>query len=278
MKIPLILVVLFIGVGALSAEDQARAKTTAGVEPLENPVWAGENNAGDTSWAGEYLLKYHLGGMKMNLNPKMRFTCDDYGCLGLMDQNHGSLTWSNGILHLTFDLKNDGPWYAGKNNEFIPVPWGERHYLIPSDEIVQFCNRVNQGRDQVLFFLREGDEKKPANGLPKIPEAFKPYLLKKPVEARIVSVGTFTNGLTRADWKFKEIPITINAGKSQGLLPSMELWATGEHFFGRLEIQVVSDNESVCIVDGVEEEIPQLKVVSVSSLAPWNKLKKESAK
>jgi hypothetical protein len=53
----------------------------------------------------------------------------------------------------------------------IPVEWGQRKYLIPAEEITDFCYEVKQGWEPRTFsagsfYLREEDWDKPARGVP----------------------------------------------------------------------------------------------------------------
>lgn len=170
-------------------------------------------------WAGEY---YSGDGLGVNISvvvaPKCGYLYEWRGCLGLYDRNYGPIACANGILQLTFRLpKRESS--GGIADELIVVRWGPRHYLIPADEMVRFCNAVNDGtepRDDIHGFhlLRRGDEAKTATGFPTVPDEFKDYVLAHPVEAEIVAIGERTGDKTI---------VILNRGKQHGLLPGMEL-------------------------------------------------------
>jgi hypothetical protein len=66
-----------------------------------------------------------------------------------------------------------------------PISWGSRRYLIPADDLVDFCNSINGGREprtgsHGFHLLRRGDEKKKVTLFPKVPDEYKQYLLAKP--------------------------------------------------------------------------------------------------
>lgn len=112
----------------------------------------------------------------------------------------------------------------------MPVKWGTRLYLIAENELLQFCNAANAGIEPRggdddpdyspflrgayfgSFYLRDGDEKKKAEGEPQLPEEFRRFLLKKPVNGTLLSVG---GGQGEA---------VVNVGAREGLRKGMLLF------------------------------------------------------
>jgi hypothetical protein len=105
------------------------------------------------------------------------------------------------------------------------VRWGERHYLIPDSEIIEFCYDIHTSHEPRYAFgwgrylLRLGDWKKEVTGKPELPEEFMPHLLDKPVNAVLVSV-TFGENQS-----YKTVNVVLNKGTKDGLLPGMKLCA-----------------------------------------------------
>ncbi len=59
-------------------------------------------------------------------------------------------------------------------NNFVPVRWGDRRYLIPEKERLLFCSAVNQGAvprymRRGPFSLRDADRRKAPEALPEVP-------------------------------------------------------------------------------------------------------------
>lgn len=229
-------------------------------------------------WAGEY---YEGDGLGINITLIMAaeagFMFEWHGCLGLYDRNYGSILETNGEVHLSFAYENVRKGFRGIAPAFVPVRWGSRHYLIPTDDITGFCNEINQGSEPRKisygsYLLQLGDERLPVKGLPEIPAAYRGYLLSKPVEATIVSVGKFTLRPSVADWKFKDTPVTLDAGTNQGLLPGMELrvvnltngWRTARI------IEAQADKSNALMVDDEEDEDPKVGW-RLSTRWPWVK-------
>lgn len=170
-------------------------------------------------WAGEYYSGDGLGvNISLAVAPKSGYLYEWRGCGGLYDRNYGPVACTNDRLQLTSRLpKRESS--GGIADELIPVRWGSRQYLIAPDEIVGFCNAVNDGtepRDDIhgLHLLRRGDEAKTATGFPTVPDEFKDYLLARPIEAEIIKVEAWTDEKTI---------IMLNRGKTHGLRPGMEL-------------------------------------------------------
>jgi hypothetical protein len=253
-----------------SAERQAKSKRQAilqEIEKLQGHQWAGEYYAGDGLGVNTSLVAAPASG----------YVFEWHGCLGLYDRNYGAVAWTNDRIRLSFAFENHRKGFQGIAPEFIPILWGSRHYLIPSDELVGFCNDINQGREprddsHGSYLLRQGDEKKVASGFPKVPDEYRQYLLAKPIEASIIAVGKYTTRPSAVDWKFKDTPVTIDAGTHQGLHVGMEL----------VVIEPQNKVESVCItkadetrseavmVQTGEEELGPKVGWRLSTQAPWN--------
>ncbi|MCL2743848.1 MAG: hypothetical protein FWE67_08355, partial [Planctomycetaceae bacterium] len=178
----------------------------------------------DHPWAGRY---YHGNGLGANvmltLAPKNGFTITWFGCMGLYDQNHGTVEWNEDSVKFSFAFGMESGYIGNYAAEYKPIRWGNRLYLIPTSEIIAFCNAVNSGNEprkgvNGFFFLQWGDEKKEVKGKPELPEKFMPYLLDKPVDAAIVSIKDTQEkkGATIAT-------VVVNKGKADGLLPGMQL-------------------------------------------------------
>lgn len=220
---------LFLGItGSAWAEQDGRlsesnqAMITAKRQKIENEI----AQLKDHPWAGQY---YHGDGFGTNvtltLSPENGFTVTWFGCLGLYDQNHGTVDWDKSRIKLSFAFDMAKGYTGRYASEYRPIRWGERLYLIPTDEIIEFCNAINS-RDEPrmgihgFFLLRGGGEKKEAKGKPELPEEFMPYLLDEPVKAKIVSV----NKDIQESRLGKVVTVFVDKGKKDGLLPGMELY------------------------------------------------------
>jgi hypothetical protein len=229
-------------------------------------------------WAGEYYEGDGLGeNVSLILAPKSGFLFEWHGCLGLYDRNYGAVTSDKGKLHLAFTFPNTREGFQGIAQEFIPIAWGERKYVIPSDDIIGFCNEVNEGSEPRkgswgTYLLRRGDEKKEVKGFPIVPPEFKPYLLDRPIEVEIISVGKHTTRPSVCEWKFKDTPVVLNRGTKQGLLKGMELHVVKpKNVVESVKITKTDEERSEGVVTqiGEKEAGPQIGW-QVSTRLPWH--------
>jgi hypothetical protein len=271
---------LFLAVAASGADaDQAKrsAATEAAAKAQRKAILSEIQKLPDHDWAGEYYAGDGLGvNTTLALAPGAGFVFEWHGCLGLYDRNYGTVTATNGVIRLACAFENQQKGFQGIAPALVPIAWGSRHYLVPATEVIDFCNSVNDGGEprtdmHGTFFLRTGDEKKAVAGLPQVPAAFRGYLLVKPVEATIIRVGSSTTRPSVADWKFKDTPVTLDAGTNAGLRVGMELVVTEpSNMVESVRISKVTADraEGVMTQIGEEEPGPQMGW-RLSTQAPW---------
>lgn len=256
--------------GALSDGSQRIADTK------RKEILAEARRLRDHQWAGSY---YKGDGLAENVSftvaPRSGYVFEWHGCLGLYGLNYGTVAWTNGWIRLSFTFENK-PGFGGIAPEFVPIAWKSRHYLIAADDLVGFCNAVNQGREprsdvHGSYLLRDGDEKKAAAGFPEVPGRYRPYLLVKPIEAAIIAIGHYTTRPSITTWKFKDTPVTLDAGTNKGLLVGMELIVTSPGSTVesiRLTRVAAQQSEGVMVQAGEEEPGPKVGW-QLSTRAPW---------
>ena len=123
------------------------------------------------------------------------------------------------------------------------VSWSDRYYLIPPNRLLAFINSVNReitiesSRLKGLFFSRIGDERKSVGGLPQLPVYWENYLLKTPIEAKIIEIIE-KNGKVFAK---------IDKGNSSGLKVGMQI---GDDCAGisQNDFQIISINKTSSLV------------------------------
>jgi hypothetical protein len=224
-----------------TAEDRKHAVLVE-IKKLPNHAWAGDYYAGDGTGVNRFLA----------IAPQAGFVFEWRGCLGMYDRNYGKAEEVDGTLNLEFTFKNERKGLRGVAPALVPVAWGERRYLVPTGEMIDLCNAVNQGtepRDSKYgrFLLRVGDEKKKVRGLPEVPAEYKPYIVAKPITAKISSVGSIK---TRTDsdlkeFRRREVDVTIDAGRQSGVFVGMELSVTNpSHVLDDVTIAKVEETHS----------------------------------
>jgi hypothetical protein len=218
---------VLVAVGGLAAERKAmfseQAKQHA--QTLRQAIQAEIKTLGKHPWAGDYC---GMDGVSVILAPQAGYVYELHCCLGPSDRDYGAVSWSNDRLRLSFTWRQNRKGLPVAE-EMFPIAWGDRTYLIPAERIVDFCNRVNDGTEPRktrwgLDLLRAGDEAKSAEGIPVVPDAFKPYLLSQPIEVKIVGVVGVTERTDVRGRRVNEFSLILNRGRKHGLLAGMRLY------------------------------------------------------
>jgi hypothetical protein len=272
---------LFLVVGGVLADDgeakftDAAANTAKG---LRDKILAEVSGLKEHEWAGEYYAGDGLGvNTLLSVSPQFGYVFEWHGCLGVYDRNYGAVTLDKGRLQLAFSFPNVRKGFQGVAPAFVPVSWGSRHYLIPTDDVAGFCNQINQGTEPRMsvhgfYFLRRGDEKSVVAGAPKLPPEFQPYLLANPVETGIVTVGATTIHQGTGAVKYRKTAMTLDAGLSKGLREGMELIvSTPSDIFGSVRITRVEKDQSEAVMTQLGDDDPSPKAGwKLSTQAPWH--------
>jgi hypothetical protein len=235
----------------MNEQDAAERKVTESREKIAEEI----KTLGEHPWAGEYYKGDGLGvNISLSIAPKAGYSFQWRGCLGLYDQNYGAVAEKDGRLHLSFMLPNKRSELRGVTEELVPVTWGERKYLVPTNEFIEFCNQINCGREprdavHGRCLLRRGDEKKKVTGLPSVPKEFEPYLLKTPIETEIVAIGKPVLTPMGDDMVHVVFNVTLKHGKKAGVLPGMKLNVVRpENVFDDIEVKSVEDEKAEGVI------------------------------
>lgn len=273
--------IMCVSVVLAEERDEVRyteaAKKTA--EQLRKRIQAEATALTNHPWAGQYFYGDGLGvNVTLLLAPSAGYVFEWHGCLGLYDRNYGSVAAADGKIRLAFTYKNKREGFEGIAEEFFPVAWGERRYLIPTDDVIGFCNNVNDGTEPRnylygSYLLRDGDEKKAVSGSPALPEKYRSYLLAKPITVEIISVNSVATRPGASEWKMKETIVTLDAGKDKGLWKGMKMMVVKPaNVFQLAVITEIKDSTSQAVVTQfIEEESEPKKGWKLSTRFRWAK-------
>jgi hypothetical protein len=168
-----------------------------------------------------------------------RFTFKWHGCMGEYDSNLGRWEMDGDVLVLMPEKPNKREGFEGMNIRYVPVQWGQRHYLVDENEMPGFCAAAGQkdipgfnGIHGSDYVKRDGEELPPVEGRPAIPERFREFYEKGPIKADVVRI---------------EGKVVLNKGLTDRIKPGMLLAAEGHE---RIELKVLSvrEHESVAEV------------------------------
>ncbi len=175
-------------------------------------------------FSGSYYQGDGTGvNMTLDLHSDGTFSFVWTGCVGTYDQKSGHWSVLDGLIYLDVTEEAAETMPDSLSAIYRPVHWGPRTYLVPADELQDFCNQVNEGSEPRTdswgrTYLRRGDWSKSVSGRPELPQSAEPYLLQQPIRARIVT-------------RIGPTSVRINSGSQAGLLPGMVLYdQTGDSF------------------------------------------------
>lgn len=281
MKTCLAIQLALVIASGVGAADYDRAKHSASAEKTakarREKILAEVKRLDQHDWAGEYYAGDGLGvNTSIVIAPNAGYVFEWHGCLGLYDRNYGAVASTNGRLRLSFTFENQRAGFQGIAAELVPISWGQRRYLVPADDLVGFCNTINEGREprtgvHGFYLLRKGHEHKETSGFPKVPKEYESYLLTKPIEATIIAVGRHTTRPSVAEWKFKDTPVTLDAGTNKGLRIGMELVVIEpSQMFQSVKITKVESNQAEGTMAQIgENELGPKPGWRLSTEAPW---------
>lgn len=206
-------------------------------------------NSLNDEWAGEYYCGDRLGyNISLKIAPKNGFIFTHTGCMGLYGFNHGDVTVAGNLLRLNFTEPEGEIDNRDVTSELNTVRWGERHYLIATERMIDFCNAINNGFEPglylgSLFLHKKEDEKKKVTGEPLIPVQFREYLLKKPLRAEITEVLNHTV-FSEDIMKRNVTEVIVNIGTADGLKKGMELRVVKPDISSEIEITEVYEHSA----------------------------------
>ncbi len=246
----------------------AKANEVLGRVNSERKANAGKPDA--WPWTGQYYAGDGMGfNFRMAIAPKAGAVYWSEGCMGLYKVEYGSFEEKDGSIRLAFEKLE--PEEAGKDKGLhpvlIPLRWKNCRYLIPENEMIDFCNHVNSGSPYVSraarFFQHVDDKEGDSSEMPKVPPKYRPYLLKTPIDAEIAWIGK-TSVVERENcWppgKYRVTEVRLNRGKADGLLQEMRLYCDSP---SEIRIVDVSDSSARaeaadCLLEE-EEDTPEAK-------------------
>jgi hypothetical protein len=201
-------------------------------------------------WAGSYYRD--LGatwGESIIWEPKLGFaafrdTCSNGPRAWV---NYGETTYRDGVLTLSPERESTAEFVLDlPSKEFMPIKWGEQHWLVPTAKLALFAYAINahSGEEHEVAYLKSDDREKRQTSRPALPSQYQKLLGLRPINASIVEAGQSTDPY----WK---IPVTINAGKNKGVIEGMSFWLVGHK---EIEVQVM--------VNEVREQTSLMRIVS----------------
>lgn len=205
-------------------------------------------------WAGAYYAGDGLGAnTRLELAPANGAAVTCSGCLGMYDQNYGPVHEAEGHIKVTWTIQN--PDSLPMSAEYLPIRWGPRHYLVPPEDVLEFCLAARTGREprkqaRGLFLLRVGDAEQPVEGSPELPARFEKYWSMKSIKANFETVGAAVVQDARQDATLDKVThqVTLNVGAVEGVLPRMQFKITKPRLGARVAVVKVNEHKSNAVL------------------------------
>jgi hypothetical protein len=152
----------------------------------------------------------------------------------------------------------------------VPVRWGARRYLVRVEQMEKFCLGVNSGWEQrtegySAGYLRVDEAGAPLQGLPSVPEEFRPLLLDCPIEARVVELL----GPGRYRSRQAALKVRLDTGTASGMRAGMKMRLLQPGALTLLEVESASEHESIALVPLCGSETQPASIGSRFSSRVW---------
>ena len=215
-------------------------------------------NANLNEWAGDYQGAGEVSQYVLRWSPRAGFAyIYIYTCIPEVRWlEHGSVSASPRLIQMRAENRPRGDTPRSSVTNYLPVRWGERHYLILETRVGEFYSHVaGYGQTPVEwtgeFFVRDGDGDKPVSGMPILPPGYERFV-RYPIEATIMRVGrSFVRNRGRdrgQDYYDSVTPITLNVGTANGVRRTMDFHLIGSRHAETIEIRRVGRNLTQAVI------------------------------
>ena len=178
-------------------------------------------------WEGDYFrdlgstFTHILRWDKQNGFAVFQDSCS-YGPRAWVNAGSSVMTTDGSILFIPDRNAESQFSLATPSGVYIPVKWGEQHWLIAKSKLRLFAYTVNSGSafDLGNFYLRVQDREKERAGSPALPKDIMAILGMKPIRAKVISVGSESQVWDRT--------ITIDAGSDRNVIEGMTFFLEGK--------------------------------------------------
>ncbi len=195
-----------------------------------------EVSKGINEWSGTYSQGDH--------HPTIFMWAADQGFL-IWGSNHtffpsrinfGNAEFSNNRLLLSPKIAKDNLHFQSIPTELIPIKWGEQHFLIGSDELLNFAYAVHSNWEAhiVDYLAKSSDYEKPRTKLPNLPEEFEKILTMKAIKPKVTAIKKKDDDLFDAE-------LTLDRGRADMLNKGMYLFYVNSS--GSITIRITELNE-----------------------------------
>jgi hypothetical protein len=157
--------------------------------------------------------------------------------------NFGKAEFSNNRLILKPEINKEHLNFQFVPTELVPVKWGEQHFLIPADELINFAYAVHSGAESqiVWYFAKSEDYQKSRAGLPDLPKELQKIMTMKAVRPMITAIKKDADDF----WKTE---ISLNLGRADKLIKGMYFYYSKPSGGLRIRITDLQEKSSKAVM------------------------------
>jgi hypothetical protein len=240
--IRLLTFLICVALGLVGRFGHWRVRANADIRKALAPHAASETKLAfdESEIYGRYYFGDGLGvNCSLTIEEDHRFSFQWRGCEGVYDQNSGTWQLHGDVVTLKLELPNKREGGRGLNIRYVPIKWGERHYLVDENEMPGFCVKAHSGTLDLAGILLLGNDyvkwpgqKLPSvQGIPVIPERYKTFYENGEVSARVVQMTANRN-------------VILDKGAADRINPNMLFALAGQDDID-LKIVSVTEHQSV---------------------------------
>jgi hypothetical protein len=198
--------------------------------------------------AGLYFFGDGFVGRTLMLHANGRFSFSWEADDGGYHRDEGTAEIVGGLVSLHSEKSDTNRPGGLPHPKLLPVRWGKRVYLVPDGQVLDFCNAVNLGLEpregwHGRFYLRmvwtekvraglEEPRLDTAAGLPALPTRWGSYLLKRPLQGKVIRSFRDEEGRRRLSdrltpgfvFNLEDERALVDLGSDDGLKVGMELF------------------------------------------------------
>ena len=128
------LLLTFLSAQVLRADDASDPNVAARIADAKAEIASLPGHP----WAGEYFAGDGLGmNLRLWLAPRTGAAFQWHGCLGLYEQNFGTVESNGPYLSIDWKIENDDPYVT--DTRYVVTPFRNSIFLVPAHDVHRFC-------------------------------------------------------------------------------------------------------------------------------------------
>jgi len=219
-----------------------------------------EDASDNNEWSGTYSAGDHHPTLFMWSATQGFLTWGSHHTFFPSRINFGKAEFSNARLVIKPEISKEHLNFQYISTELVTVKWGEQHFLIPSDELINFAYAVHSGaQSQIVgYFVKSEDYQKSRQGLPNLPKEYEKFLTMKAIKPKITSIKDYDEN------NFWSAEIILSLGRASNIVKGMIFYYINSSGSMQLMVTEVQEKSSKAKISGISggkrEEIIKPKV------------------